>query len=472
MDSMRRSFYYIFLFFDITMLILSFSAADLISRGRLPQSVLDGFGQPGLPEIFTLLIFLTVWFFSSRITALYDELKNVNFSSEVFTLFQNILIQLISGVVILFALKDILLSRFFFMLYLVFASAALVFLRGVHRLVKRKLIRSGKLKKNVLLIGSGDPGNHLFGTPDRALAMGYHISGFVSETPPDNTSGYLGTFDDIADILSSRDIDEALITLNAGESSELDKIVGILSGFPVRARIVPEYTKFISSKYQISFLNNTPVIDIRNDPLDELHWRIIKRGFDIVFSLVFIIFIFSWLGVLIAIGIKINSRGPVLFKQERWGRKNRKFTVLKFRSMVRESSELDEQGKFRQTTKGDSRVTEFGKFLRRTSLDEIPQFFNVLKGEMSVVGPRPHPVPMNIESKDNIANYMLRHLVKPGITGWAQVKGFRGEITDKKLLEKRIGHDMFYIEHWSLLFDLRIIVLTIWRGLKGDPNAY
>ncbi len=472
MNGIRRSFFYIFLFFDLIILIFSFSAADIISRNRLPDKILTGIGNPGLPEIFTILIFIGVWFFFARITSLYDELKNFNFGSELFSLIQNISIQLVSGVIILFSLKDMLLSRFFLMIYIIFAFSGTLFLRIIYRLIRRELIKNGRLRKNVLLIGSSGFGKNLFGSHERALAMGYNITGYINENPDPDVPGHLGTYNDIGDVISKFDIDEVLITLNSEESGQLERIIGILSGSPVRARVIPEYFRFISNKYQISFFNNIPLIDIRNDPLDEFHWRVIKRGFDIVFSLMFILLIYSWLGLLISIAIKLSSRGPVHFRQERWGRKNKKFTLYKFRSMVKESRDLDPEGKFLQATKNDSRVTTLGKFLRKTSLDELPQFFNVLKGDMSVIGPRPHAVPMNIESKDKIENYMLRHLVKPGITGWAQVNGYRGETRDKKSLAKRVEFDMFYIENWSFWFDLRIIFLTIWQGIRGDPNAY
>jgi len=472
MNGIRRSFYYFSLFSDLIILVFSFSLSVIISRNRLPAGFLGDSKSPGLPEIFTILVFTIAWFFSTRITSLYDELKNFSFTSEIFTLLQNISIQLIAGISILFSLKNLLLSRFFLMVYLILIFSGALFFRIVYRIIKKKLIRKGWLKKNVLLIGTSNFGKNFFGHSERSAGMGYFIAGYISKEPVLNDPRCLGGFNDIGSVMEKYKIDEVMITLNNEESDKLDSIIRILSGFPVRARVIPEYFKFISNKYQISFINNTPVIDIRNDPLDELHWRLVKRGFDLIFSLMFILLIYSWLGLLIAIGVKISSRGPVLFQQERWGRKNKKFTVYKFRSMVRESGDLDVNGKFIQATKHDSRVTSFGKFLRRTSLDELPQFFNVLKGDMSVVGPRPHPVPMNIELKDNIENYMLRHLVKPGITGWAQANGFRGEISDKNLLEKRIEYDMFYIENWSFLFDLRIILLTIWSTVKGDPNAY
>ena len=472
MHGLRRSFYYLLLFMDLIVMVSASSLAVHISRGRLPYHYLENLKLPWLPQMFTVLIFMIVWFFSSRITSLYDELKNFNISSEIFTLLQNIAVQLISGVLILFALKNPILSRFYLMVYLIAVSSGVLLLRIFYRILRKLLIRSGKLRKNVLLIGTSEFGKDFFGTPERSAGMGYNIAGYISDGSAGDNPGHLGGFDDIGRVMEQFNIDEVLITLNSGESGKLDHVMKILSGFPVRARVIPEYFRFISNKYQISFFNNIPVIDIRNDPLDELHWRILKRGFDLVFSLLFLLLIYSWLGLLIAAAVKITSRGPVYFKQERWGRKNRKFTLYKFRSMVKESRDTDEEGRFLQATRDDARITPIGRILRRMSLDELPQFLNVLKGDMSVVGPRPHAIPMNMESKDVIENYMLRHLVKPGITGWAQVNGFRGETRAKDRLAKRIEHDMFYIENWSFWFDLRIIFLTVWRGIKGDPNAF
>jgi putative colanic acid biosysnthesis UDP-glucose lipid carrier transferase len=215
-----------------------------------------------------------------------------------------------------------------------------------------------------------------------------------------------------------------------------------------------------------------PIISVRDIELDEIHWRILKRGFDALFSLIAFIFVFSWLWPLIALGIKVTSPGPIFFKQERWGRNNQKMLCYKFRSMVSTCKDIDENGKYVQATKNDPRITRFGRFLRKTNLDELPQFWNVLKGEMSIVGPRPHPTPLNIESKEKVDHYMLRHLVKPGITGWAQVNGYRGSTKNPEQMKKRVEHDIWYIENWSLWLDIQIIFMTIWRMIRGDENAY
>jgi lipopolysaccharide/colanic/teichoic acid biosynthesis glycosyltransferase len=179
------------------------------------------------------------------------------------------------------------------------------------------------------------------------------------------------------------------------------------------------------------------------------------------------VFVFSWLFPIIAIIIKLNSKGPVFFKQKRSGLDNDNFGCYKFRSMY-----FDEKRDGVQATKGDSRITTVGAFLRKTSLDELPQFLNVLLGQMSVVGPRPHPLWLNDKYRDNIEKYMLRHFIKPGITGLAQVKGFRGETTDPVMMERRIKMDVFYLENWSFLLDIKIIFMTVFGFLKGDENAF
>ncbi|MEN8152916.1 MAG: undecaprenyl-phosphate glucose phosphotransferase [Acidobacteriota bacterium] len=473
MEGLRRSLYYIFLSVDLFILLVSYVTADLISKMRLPDSLNIKLIHFTLPEIFTFLILLILWYFFSKITTLYDEIKNYNFISELLSLLKNIFFQLAAGVFLLFALKDKVLSRFFLMVFILILFLLTIISRIFFRIVRRNLTRKNKFLRRVIVVGSGESGTKYFESAGKGKLPGYTMIGVVKEKQ-NRSDGkkYLGRFKDLKRILTEKNVDEVIIALKGGEEVEIDEILNITGNFPVRVRVIPDFFKFISNKFQISFFNNIPVIDVRNDPLDELHWRIVKRSFDIIFSVFFIVFIFSWLGIIISIAVKISSKGPVFFKQDRWGRKNKKITLYKFRSMIKESRDLDKKGKFVQAKKGDARITKVGKFLRKTSLDELPQFFNVLKGDMSVVGPRPHAVPQNIESRDKIKNYTLRHLVKPGITGWAQVSGLRGETKSSKEMEKRVAYDMFYIENWSFWFDVRIIFLTVWRGLKGDPNAY
>lgn len=232
--------------------------------------------------------------------------------------------------------------------------------------------------------------------------------------------------------------------------------------------------KFIPDQKQLLALNTTfeyydyiPIISQRTISLDEsLHYNI-KRAFDIVFSTVIIVCILSWLIPVLAIIIRMDSKGPLFFMQKRNGLNNKEFNCFKFRSM-----EINELADIEQVSKNDSRITKVGKFIRKTSIDELPQFFNVLLGDMSVVGPRPHMVSHTNMYAERIDKFMVRHFIKPGITGLAQTKGFRGEIETDKDIINRVRYDIFYIEKWSLLLDLKIIFNTIYNTLKGDKKAY
>ncbi len=236
----------------------------------------------------------------------------------------------------------------------------------------------------------------------------------------------------------------------------------------IRFKFAPDLQTGINKNVHVDLSDHIPIISLRREPLDDIANRIKKRLFDIVFSLFVIVFILSWLIPIIAILIKLDSKGPVFFIQNRLGRDLNKIRVFKFRSM--RTTEADNQ--YKQATKDDPRITKLGRILRKTSLDELPQFFNVLLGNMSVVGPRPHPLKMNDDYKKIIDKYMIRHFLKPGITGWAQVNGFRGETKDLKDIKGRIEHDIWYMENWTPWLDLKIIFLTVYNVIKGEENAY
>ncbi|MBN8837265.1 MAG: sugar transferase [Sphingobacteriia bacterium] len=204
----------------------------------------------------------------------------------------------------------------------------------------------------------------------------------------------------------------------------------------------------------------------------KLNYSARKRLLDLSFAFLLLFFVFSWLFPLIAILIRLTSKGPVFFIQSRSGCNGQIINCYKFRTMVYTSQDVCDNGMYLQATPDDFRVTLFGKFLRKTSLDELPQIWNVLMGEMSLVGPRPHPLPLDKECEDTIENYKLRYLVKPGITGWAQVNGARGGTQTIGAMQRRIDLDIWYIQHWSFKLDLKIVLLTFWKLIKGDQNAY
>ena len=217
---------------------------------------------------------------------------------------------------------------------------------------------------------------------------------------------------------------------------------------------------------------NIPILFFKNYPLDDFENQLFKRIFDIIFSSFVVLFVFSWLFPIVCILIKLTSKGPVFFNQYRWGINNKKIKCYKFRTMYIGSNELASDGSYMPAKKDDQRVTTIGKFLRKTSIDEMPQFLNVLLGDMSVVGPRPHLWSQNKAYGNKIKKYMVRHYVTPGITGLAQVRGFRGEIETDDDMINRIKYDVFYIENWSLILDLKIIAQTVVNIFKGEEKAY
>ncbi len=336
-----------------------------------------------------------------------------------------------------------------------------------------RLRQKGKNLWTMLIIGAGDIGKKFFDTIHENPNFGYRIIGFLDDFEIPMLNGkYLGPVSNLNNVLTNQEVDNVIIALPNYATEKIQEVINICELNGTNVRIIPDYFRFTSSKYSISVFGKFPVIAVRDEKIDQLHWRFWKRLFDLILSLMVSSFILSWLYPLVALLIKLDSKGPVIFKQERWGRNNKKFNLYKFRSMVCTATDIDPNGKYMQAKPNDPRTTSLGRFLRKSNLDEFPQFINVLKGEMSIIGPRPHPTPLNIESKQNISHYMQRHYVKPGITGWAQVNGYRGETRDISLMQKRVDYDLWYIENWSLMLDIQIIILTLWYMLKGDRNAY
>jgi putative colanic acid biosynthesis UDP-glucose lipid carrier transferase len=265
-------------------------------------------------------------------------------------------------------------------------------------------------------------------------------------------------------------VDEVFLALPSSQTEQINFVIDCCEKKQVQVNVINDFSRIGSGSLRTTTYAGFPVVGLRYFPLDDAENRLFKRSFDILFSLLFLVLIFSWLAPIIALLIKLNSRGPIFFKQDRWGLNNEKIVCYKFRTMRHVNAEIESE--FKQAGKNDERVTSLGRFLRKTSLDELPQFLNVFKGDMSVVGPRPHPIPLSMESKDIVQNYMMRHLVKPGITGWAQVNGSRGEVQTPEEMRRRVAFDLWYIENWSFLLDCQIIFQTIINLLKGDEKAY
>jgi len=262
-------------------------------------------------------------------------------------------------------------------------------------------------------------------------------------------------------------VDEIYCSISELTNSQINEIADFADNNLKILKFLPDSKEIYSKKLKYEYYDYIPILTLRDIPLDESINMFFKRTFDIVFSSLVIIFLLSWLTPLIAILIKLESRGPVFFKQSRNGFNYKEFDCFKFRSMT-----PNKDAHLYQATRGDNRITKIGKVIRKTSIDELPQFFNVLFGDMSVVGPRPHMVSHTDMYAKKIDKFMVRHFVKPGITGLAQISGFRGEVESDKDIIGRVKYDIFYIENWSLLLDLKIIIKTFINAIKGEDKAY
>ena len=273
----------------------------------------------------------------------------------------------------------------------------------------------------------------------------------------------IDVIDNLQQQIENNDFDEIIITLGLNEYDKLRKVVAVCEKTGVHTKFIPDYGTIIPTKPLTEDFDGMPVINIRAVPLQNLFNRFIKRTIDI-FGSIFGLILFSPVFIILSIIIKCTSKGPIIFKQERVGLHNKKFTMYKFRSMIEQSDEEEKKG---WTTKDDSRVTKIGSVIRKISFDELPQFFNVLIGDMSLVGPRPERQQFVDEFKETIPRYMIKHQVRPGMTGWAQINGLRGD-TD---IDKRIQYDIWYIENWTIGLDIKILILTLFTGFI-NKNAY
>ncbi|SEG18398.1 undecaprenyl-phosphate glucose phosphotransferase [Flavobacterium urumqiense] len=325
--------------------------------------------------------------------------------------------------------------------------------------------------KNVIIVGANDAGENMRKILSKDLTYGYRILGFFDDkVDPFAPIGapILGGFDTIQGYISTNNIDEMYIALHIDHIKIIQQLTALCERNMVRIKFIPDFQQYTHSrKVEITFYENTPVLMLRKEPLEGSLNRLLKKTVDICFSLGVIVLIFPWLFPIMIILIKLDSPGPIFFRQKRSGRDNKEFWCLKFRTM-RVNSAADEL----QATLGDKRVTKLGVFMRRTNIDELPQFFNVFWGTMSVVGPRPHMLIHTEQYSELINNYLVRHYAKPGISGWAQVNGFRGETKELIEMKDRVDYDIWYIENWSLLLDLKIIYRTVFNVFKGEEKAY
>lgn len=428
----------------------------------------------GIEAATFCLISSIIWLILSLFSNLYTNRRSNKFSEEIVFILYHILLFAVALSSVLFFLQKTVYSFRFFSLFVVYLFVIAAILKYIHRKNTHSALFHGKQYDKILLVGATESAWNFYETINKYYYYGYKCVGFLDDHKNASLNGcpYWGEIPKLNEVLKTQAIDEVVIALPNTEHRHIQKCIETCDYLRIPVRILPDFQQYTSSKVEMNNIGILPVLNVSKLPLDRIEYKVIKRIFDIAFTLVF----FATAGIilfpLISLLIKLTSRGPVFYKQERWGLNNAKITCYKFRTMEKSSSDVDEEGNYQQTIKGDPRITRIGAFLRKTNLDEIPQFYNVLVGNMSVVGPRPHPTPLNLESMHTVDNYMLRHMVLPGITGWAQVNGLRGEIRRISDMQKRVDFDLYYIHRWTFWLDCQIVLQTIINFIRGDQNAY
>ncbi len=423
----------------------------------------------GMPEIqFTTfyLVFSLTWIASGFLNKIY-RLDSISIVQIISVNLVNAFLTHIILMILLFFTFNVFAVQTKTLIWLYALSIILITgTRIAYKLVRKYLEFSGFETRNVVIVGITGSGKALHDFFVANPSNGYRFKGFFhNEEIPSYKHLTIGNFDQIKEYCIKNGIDEIYFALPLTHQHLLRELSRFADDQLIHFRIAPDFSQ-IASNGNTFMVNSVPVLTTRRQPLAHLANSYLKRTFDIVFSLLVICTIFPIVMPIIALAIRLDSEGPIFFKQLRPGKRNKLFECYKFRTMkVNNNTEL-------QASKNDSRITKVGAFLRKTNLDELPQFFNVLFGNMSVVGPRPNLITHLEQYSKSMPSYKIRHFATPGITGYAQVNGLRGETREPGSMEKRVEYDVNYLENWSLMLDLKIIWLTVWNMVKGDKKAY
>jgi Undecaprenyl-phosphate glucose phosphotransferase len=462
----RQLFEFLFMAVDLFVVSLAWIIAywlrfqtDIISIDK---------GVPPFGNYLSMLLFIwLIWAFVFRRMGLYRPMRGVRAMREVWNLFNANALALVFFIAVtyLFREKSAPFSRLVFVYFGVLAAAFTILQRSVVRSFLREVRRRGYNVRYLLVVGAGKVAGDIVSRIRLHQELGIQVIGCLSKDGLDKRGPkgipVIGKYDDLGSLLATRDIDQLIVALPLEDNHLLPDVMGHIGDSLVDVRIVPDIYQFVSIGGSVEEFEGLPVISVQSCPLDGPN-LMVKRSIDLVLAAVLTV-ILAPLMLLIGLLIKLGSRGPVLYAQERVSFDGSRFTIYKFRTMSVDA----EQAGPGWTKPEDARVTALGRWLRQLSLDELPQLFNVLRGDMSIVGPRPERPVFIAEFRQRVPRYMLRHKVPAGITGWAQVNGWRGDTS----IDKRIEYDLYYIENWSLFLDLKILFLTLIRGIS-NRNAY
>lgn len=432
------------------------------------------FGQWDLPKSYRIAIFIAVLMTPAVFSffSIYKSVRSKGFINHSINVIQAVIVMTLLLACLAFLTKSgTSYSRLWFIQWMISTLLLLLVFR-CHLILFLRFMRShGLNERRVAILGAGELGVKIAETVQEALWTGFRIVSFIDDEAQEKPAfihniPIIQRPAKLSDYLTEQHIDEIWLALPLRAEDRVKEILHELRHHPIDTRFVLDIFGLDLLNHSITDVAGFPVLNVRSSPMMGVN-RLIKAMEDRMLAALIVILI-SPLLLLIAIGIKLTSKGPVLFKQQRLGWDGRIINVYKFRTMIEHE---EGSGQLTQATIDDKRITPIGKFLRRTSLDELPQFINVLQGRMSIVGPRPHALEHNERYKDSVHIYMQRHRVKPGITGWAQINGWRGETDTLKKMQKRVECDLYYINNWSLAFDLKIIFLSLFRGFVSH-NAY
>jgi Undecaprenyl-phosphate glucose phosphotransferase len=451
----QRYLNYFHIFTDALCLFLAMAAAYGLRFAVLTSAA------EHLPLAYYLrvsLILAPLYLVLYSLWGLYESFRSRTFGQEVLLLTQANLAGFAVALAVSALLKSVNFSRLTLLFFFVFSVAAVAGKRLLLRQILRQIRSQGYNVKHVLLIGAGPLARDYLAILAHNQALGYKVIGYVSAGGDLAGESRLGGFGDLEPLLERHMPDEVVAALEIEDFAYLGQLIQVCEKTGTKLSLIPFYAEYIPARPAVDEIDGLPLINIRRIPLDNAGNALLKRLVDIGGAL-FLIVLTSPLMLVIALLVKFSSPGPVIFRQERLGRGKKPFMMYKFRTMV-----VNAEAQTAWSTNSDARRTPVGVFLRKFSLDELPQFFNVLTGSMSLVGPRPELPHFVREFKESVPLYMVKHQVRPGITGWAQINGLRGNTS----IPRRIDHDLYYIENWSLGLDIRILFLTLLRGMNEE----
>ena len=447
---------------DLFLLNSLYIGTVLFFEGGIPGN----FSNPYIVFWLALNIF---WLLLCSIFGAYSEKIIIDFETFTKRTVQVYLLWVMAILLYLIFLRESEFSRRFILLTFANYALGLFLNRFLYFGIKNYFKLHNHLVNKVIILGLNDTAKKLASYFEEE-GINTQLLGFVEdEQNVRELTHYpiLADIDDTITVAKKLDVQEIFSTITPEQNKFIYTLMNDAEKRCVRFKVVPNLSVFLSKPVIIDYIRDLPVLSLRSDPLEDVGNRFKKRLLDLVVSSLVIVFILSWMIPLLGLLIKLESKGPIFFKQLRTGKNDKPFYCLKFRSM-RKNKDSD----LKQATLHDDRITKLGAFMRRTSLDEFPQFINVLKGEMSLVGPRPHMVKHTTDFSKIVDQYMIRQLLKPGITGWAQINSFRGEITNPEQIKMRVASDLWYLENWNIWLDLRIIFLTVYQVFAGDKHAY